>query len=43
MHFQNILDEIDAEIRPLLGSGGQVATYIPALARVSPLLLDVLL
>lgn len=37
MHFQNILDEIDAEIRPLLGSGGQVATYIPALARVSPL------
>jgi glutaminase len=34
MHFQPILDEIDAELRPLLGQGGTVASYIPALARV---------
>ncbi len=34
MNFQPILDSIDAEIRPLLGRGGQVANYIPALARV---------
>ncbi len=37
MNFQAILDEINAELRPLLGSGGKVASYIPALARVSPL------
>lgn len=34
MNFQSILDEIDAEIRPQLGAGGTVASYIPALARV---------
>jgi len=33
MNFQPVLDEIDAEIRPLLGAG-KVADYIPALARV---------
>lgn len=32
--FQPVLDEINAEIRPLLGVGGKVANYIPALARV---------
>ena len=37
MQFQTILEEINGEIRPLLGKGGAVATYIPALARVSPL------
>lgn len=37
MHFQTTLEEINTEIRPLLGTGGAVATYIPALARVSPL------
>ncbi|MBV8037399.1 glutaminase [Roseateles sp.] len=37
MNFQTILDEINAELRPLLGQGGKVASYIPALARVSPL------
>jgi glutaminase len=38
MDFQLILDEIDAELRPQLATaGGKVATYIPALARVSPL------
>ncbi len=37
MDFQSILDEINEEIRPHLGSGGKVASYIPALARVSPL------
>ena len=37
MNFQTVLDEINAEVRPLLGTGGAVATYIPALARVSPL------
>ena len=36
MDFQGILDDINAQIRPLLGSGGRVASYIPALARVSP-------
>ncbi|KQW46445.1 MULTISPECIES: glutaminase [unclassified Roseateles] len=37
MDFQLILDEINAELRPLLGSaGGKVASYIPALARVAP-------
>ncbi len=37
MEFQPILDDIAAQIQPLLGSAGQVASYIPALARVSPL------
>ncbi|MCE4557455.1 glutaminase [Pelomonas cellulosilytica] len=38
MDFQPILDEIDDELRPMLGTaGGTVARYIPALARVSPL------
>jgi len=32
--FQAVLDEIDAKIRPMLGHGGKVAGYIPALARV---------
>ncbi|WP_234414003.1 glutaminase [Ideonella sp. A 288] len=36
MDFQGILDDINAQIRPLLGTGGRVASYIPALARVSP-------
>ena len=37
MNFQLILDDINAELRPLLGRvGGKVASYIPALARVSP-------
>ena len=31
---QAVLDEIDAKIRPMLGHGGKVASYIPALARV---------
>jgi glutaminase len=34
--FQALLDAIDADLRPLLGSEGKVASYIPALARVSP-------
>jgi len=34
MNFQTVLDEIDADIRPQLGAGGTVASYIPALARV---------
>lgn len=38
MDFQLILDEINDELRPLLPQvGGKVASYIPALARVSPL------
>jgi glutaminase len=37
MNFQTILDEINAELRPLMGTQGKVASYIPALARVSPL------
>jgi glutaminase len=37
MDFQLVLDQINAELRPLLGQGGKVASYIPALARVSPL------
>ena len=37
MNFQPILDDINHEIRPLLGQDGRVARYIPALARVSPL------
>ncbi|MFG6458164.1 glutaminase [Roseateles sp. BYS96W] len=37
MDFQPILDEINDELRPRLGQvGGKVASYIPALARVSP-------
>ncbi|MBG9388451.1 glutaminase [Caenimonas aquaedulcis] len=34
MHFQPLLDDIAATLRPELGRGGQVASYIPALARV---------
>ncbi len=34
MNFQAILEQIDAEIRPLLGAAGTVPSYIPALARV---------
>lgn len=34
MHFQPILDEIVDTLRPELGAEGQVANYIPALARV---------
>ncbi|MDR7333144.1 glutaminase [Roseateles asaccharophilus] len=37
MDFQLVLDQINTELRPLLGEGGKVASYIPALARVSPL------
>lgn len=37
LQFQTILNEINTEILPLLGTGGAVATYMPALARVSPL------
>jgi glutaminase len=37
MDFQALLDDITAQIQPLLGTAGHVATYIPALARVSPL------
>lgn len=36
MDFQLILDQINDELRPLMGQGGQVARYIPALARVAP-------
>ena len=37
MDFQLILDEINDELRPQLArTEGQVARYIPALARVSP-------
>jgi len=34
MNFQPVLEQINAEIRPLFGLGGTVASYIPALARV---------
>ena len=34
MQFQPLLDEIVATLRPELGREGQVASYIPALARV---------
>ena len=34
MQFQPVLDEIVATLRPELGREGQVANYIPALARV---------
>ena len=37
MDFQPILEEINAALRPELGREGRVASYIPALARVSPL------
>jgi glutaminase len=37
MDYQDILEDIDAQIRPLLGKEGRVASYIPALARISPL------
>ena len=37
MDFQAVLDDITEQIKPLLGTAGHVATYIPALARVSPL------
>ncbi|MBC7437024.1 MAG: glutaminase [Bdellovibrionales bacterium] len=33
-NFQLVLDDINDAIRPLLGKEGQVASYIPALARV---------
>lgn len=36
MDLQQILEEIQTEIQPLLGQG-KVATYIPALAKVDPL------
>ncbi|MBI5718998.1 MAG: glutaminase [Burkholderiales bacterium] len=36
MDYQSILEDIDAQVRPLLGREGRVASYIPALARVSP-------
>lgn len=35
MQFQALLEEIVATLRPELGQAGQVASYIPALARVS--------
>ena len=34
MHFQPILEDIVQTLRPQLGAQGQVANYIPALARV---------
>lgn len=34
--WQSILEDINTQIRPLLGTCGAVASYIPALARVSP-------
>ena len=37
MQFQPLLDEIAETLRPRLGAEGHVASYIPALARVSPL------
>ncbi len=37
MEFQPLLEEIVASLRPELGQVGHVASYIPALARVSPL------
>ena len=36
MNFQSVLDDIHEKIVPLLGQQGEVADYIPALARVSP-------
>ena len=34
--FQPVLDEIVATLRPLLGTAGTVASYIPALACIDP-------
>lgn len=34
MQFQSVLEDIAATLRPELGRAGQVASYIPALARV---------
>ena len=34
MNFQPVLEQIDAEMRPLLGLAEKIASYIPALARV---------
>jgi len=36
MDYQTILDDIHEELRPRLGAEGRVASYIPALADVSP-------
>jgi glutaminase len=36
MDYQALLNNINAKIRPLFGTSGKVASYIPALARVSP-------
>ena len=36
MDYQALLDDINSLIRPQFGEVGKVATYIPALARVSP-------
>jgi len=36
MDYQSILDDIHDELRPRLGAEGTVASYIPALADVSP-------
>ncbi|MEP6823781.1 MAG: glutaminase, partial [Ramlibacter sp.] len=36
MQFQSILQDIVDTLRPQLGAHGKVASYIPALARVSP-------
>jgi len=35
MKYQSIIDKIYLEIKPLI-SQGKVASYIPALARISP-------
>ena len=35
MDYQPVLDRIRAEVKPMIGKG-QVATYIPELANVSP-------
>ena len=35
IHYQQILNEVHDEVKPLIGKG-KVADYIPALARVSP-------
>jgi glutaminase len=43
MQFQPLLEEIVATLRPELGRAGQVASYIPALARVPPAQLGIAL
>ncbi|MES2785983.1 MAG: glutaminase [Pseudomonadota bacterium] len=43
MDFQPLLEEIVATLRPELGREGRVASYIPALARVSPMQLGIAL